>query len=176
MRPSDSDCLDILAAASRILSATYLAAGLLSLSSGCVSMELPEPFVVLSQGTSELKAVTPEDARIWVRVRSVATNTNLAFWSKLLENEFVRNRGYTLLEGPKDVTDGNGVPGKEYVFEVSANGIAQRYLVATFVLEHRFLGFLWLTKKVCTVEFVAPKDDFALLADAVRKGIGTLKP
>ena len=175
MCASDSDRLDMVAAA-RTLPAAWLAAGLLALSSGCVSMELPEPFVVLSRSTKELKAVTPEDARIWVRIRSVAANTNLAFWSKLLENEFARNRGYTLIEGPKDIADGNGVPGKEYVFEVTAQGLPQRYLLAVFVIDDRVLGFLWLRKKVCTVEFVAPKDDFALLVEAVRKGIGTLDP
>jgi hypothetical protein len=144
-------------------------APLLALGAGCVSMELPEPFVVLEKGTSELKAVTPDDARVWVRERSVSENAKLAFWAEVLRNEFVTNRGYTLVE-ERAAKDGSGVEGKEFVFEATIEGTAQRYLVAVFVHEG------WLSNTVCTVELVAPKEVFAKLVDGVRKGIETLDP
>lgn len=138
-------------------------------SAGCISMELPEPFVVLEKGSSELKAVTPDDARLWVRERSVSEDAKLSFWAEVLRNEFVTNRGYTLVE-ERAAKDGSGVEGKEYIFEATIEGTAQRYLLAVFVHEGG------LSNSVCTVEFVAPKETFAKLVDAVRKAIETLDP
>jgi hypothetical protein len=136
---------------------------------GCISMEVPGHFLVLEEGTSEFKAVSPAEARIWVREFGDSNKGDLSFWSEVLKNDLVKNRGYTLLEEGK-AKDGDGDGGLELVFEVTVGGAAQRYLVDLFVLEG------WLSNTIVVVEFVAPKEVFEKDLDGVRKAVATLDP
>jgi hypothetical protein len=145
---------------------SLLALGLLS---GCIGLEAPKDFLVLKDGTSEYKAVSPDDARIWVREFSDGYGGDLAFWSEVLKNELVENRGYTLLE-EGTTKDAGGTEGKLSTFELTAGGAPQRYLLAVFVHEG------WLSNTVVAAEFAAEKAVFDKRVAAVKGALATLDP
>lgn len=149
--------------------ASLAALALFPLLAGCMHMQVPKDFLVIEEGSSEIKAVSPDDAKIWVHEFSDPDEGDLAFWSSVLKTDFVENRGYTLLE-ERAVKIAAGREGMEYRFEVTTQGTAQGYLVQVSVLEG------WLSNTIVAVEFVAPKQVFAKHLDEVRKAIATLDP
>jgi hypothetical protein len=144
-----------------------LAAAALVLPS-CLSIEAPS-FHVLEESTDSLKAITPEDARLWVREFSDSTRGNLSFWSQALRNDLVGNRGYTLIEERK-VKDIEGRDGSEMLFEVTAGGRAQRYIVALYVFEGLF------SNTIRVAEYVAPKGLQEKYEAEVRKAFAAISP
>ena len=136
---------------------------------GCLSFEVPEKFLILDKGFSEIKAITPDEAKLWVREFNDPKKGDFNFWSDTLKSDFVQNRGYTLIEERK-VKDKKGRDGLELLFEVTSAGAAQRYLVTLFV----FQG--WLKNTIRVVEFVAPKPIFDGYVQRVREAISTLTP
>ena len=138
---------------------------------GCISMQPPPGFLVIERGLHDFKAVSADDARLWVRTFGDPHGGELAFWGDVLKKDFVDGRGYTpIAEGT--ATDGCGRKGIEYVFEVTAYGAVRRYLVALFVIE----GWCWYDNTICVAEFTAEKKLFEEYAPAVRAALATLKP
>ena len=137
--------------------------------SGCLTMQLPEDFLVLEEGIGSFRAVTADEAKVWVREFSPeARDGTLTFWRDALRKDFTENRGYVVLE-EKDTKDGKGRKGFELLCESQVNGRDRRYLIAVFVIESVF------GNDVRTVEYTAEKDDFDEHIGAVRKAIATLK-
>jgi hypothetical protein len=140
----------------------------LSVFPGCLSIDAPPGFLVIEKGSSSLKALTADEARLWVREFSDSTQGDLAFWSEAVRNDFAANRGYTLIE-ERPVKDAAGREGKESVFEITAGGQALRYLATLFVREG------WFANRIRVAEFAAPREVFAKHAAAVRQAIGTIR-
>jgi hypothetical protein len=145
--------------------ALAVAAGTLT---SCLSIQAPS-FHVLEEGTDSLKAMTPDDARLWVREFGDSTKGNLSFWSQALRNDLVSNRGYTLIEERK-VKDADGHDGAEMLFEVTAGGRAQRYIVALYVFEGLF------SNTIRVAEYVAPKELQDKYEAEVRKAFAAISP
>jgi hypothetical protein len=142
-------------------------AALLLLAGGCMSIQAPPRFLVIGRGTSELKAITPDEARLWVREFNDWKRGDLGFWAEALRNDFTGNRGYTLIE-EQEVQDAKGRNGLELRFEAAAQGQAQGYLVTLFVLPG------WMKNTLRVAEFVAPKPLFDGYLPGVRQAITTI--
>ena len=124
--------------------------------------------LVLEDGSTSFKAVSPDEAMVWVRKFGDPHGGDLSFGAEVLKKDFLANRGYTLIE-EGETTDATGREGKEFVFEMTV-GTAHRYLIAVFVIEG------WFANTICAVEFVAPKAVFEEHLGEVREAIGTLEP
>ena len=140
----------------------------LLVTSGCVSIDAPDDFLVVDQDSREIKMITADEARLWFRELDDDDKGNFEFWSKALENDFVNNRGYTLFESAK-VKDSKGLEGLEMIFEMTTHGRTHRYLITMFVEEKA-------TRNVIRVaEFVAEKGKFDGHLDEVREAIRTIR-
>jgi hypothetical protein len=139
------------------------------LGAGCVSLTPPPDFLPIEEGLTEYKAVSPDDARLWVREFDVPDQSDLSFWSKLLRTNLVDGRGYVLIE-EGTAKDGADAAGVQYLFETTAAGEAHRYLLTVFFYED------WGDDTVAVVEYVAPKPIFEKYLAAVRAAIATLEP
>lgn len=148
-----------------------LAALFLPLASGCgaISMAPPEGFATISRGASELKAVSSDDALIWVRSFDEPHPAGLAFWAETVRNDFVENRGYTLLD-EEPVVDGAGNEGRLCLYETTVGGSPHRYIFALFLLDR------WPSDTIVAVEFAAPKPVFEKHIERVKGAIATLEP
>jgi len=140
----------------------------LFLSSSCATLELPGRFLVVERAVGEVKAITPDEAKVWLRDFE-EPGGDLAFWAEALEGDLVGNRGYVLVS-KSDVKDGGGKPGKELVFETQAYGTPVKYLIAVFVHETVFGS-----SRIRTVEYVADKKLFDTYVDDVRAAIAKQK-
>lgn len=147
----------------------FLGLGLLPWASACISMDVPEPFLLIERSLSELKAVSPEEGLIWVREFSDSHKGDLDFWTEVLKEDLVTNRGYTLLE-EGSTRDGADHEGTALHLETAVEGAARTYLLAVFVREG------WLSNTISTVEYVDRKEQAEAHLEAVRKAIGTLRP
>lgn len=150
----------------RALRVLVVGLALSALAAGCATLELPERFLVVERGVGEVKAITPDESKVWLRDFEEAGG-DLAFWSEALEGDLVNNRGYVLLE-KKAITDGAGKAGNELLFETQAMGRPVRYLIAVFVYDS-----LFGTSRIRTIEYVADKDVFDVHVEDVRKAIAS---
>ena len=71
-----------------------LAAASLLLGACTIQADLPSEFLRLDSQQRELKAMTADDARLWVREFDDPEDGNLAFWTEALRNDLVDRRGY----------------------------------------------------------------------------------
>jgi hypothetical protein len=138
-------------------------------SSACITFTPPDRFLVVKRGGDELKAITPEESKLWIRSFDDDDKGGLAFWRDALKADLKDNRGYVVLS-EADVKDGANTPGKELVLESTVNGRAVRELMDVFV----YGG--WFGDTIRVVEYVAEKARFDGEVDGVRKSITTLKP
>ncbi len=146
-----------------------IAVAFASLASGCISFTPPDRFLVVDKGFDELKAITPEESKLWIRDFDDDDQGGLAFWHDALRTDLKDNRGY-LVVSEADVKDGGGTPGKEMVVESTVNGRTFRELLSLFVYGGVF------SDTIRVVEYVAEKPTFDKEVDGVRKSVGTLKP
>jgi hypothetical protein len=141
----------------------------LTLAASCVTMTPPERFLVVDEGGDYLKAITPEESKLWLRDFPDADKGGLAFWRDALKADLKDNRGYIVIsEG--DVKDGAGTPGHELVLESTVNGRTVRELLALFV----YAG--WFDDTIRVVEYVAEKDTFEKEVAGVRASLSTIQP
>ncbi len=134
---------------------------------GCLTMQVPERFIVIERGPGLLKALTPEESRIWVRDFDDDTQASIAFWKDALKADLLKNRGYTLVkESP--VQDGAGRQGMALTLEATLGGRPVRELMAVFVIP----GFLSNTIRVA--EFVTDKEAFDAEVAGVAQALTTL--
>lgn|SRR5690606_9916537 len=138
------------------------------LASSCVSMQVPERFLVTTRDTAELKAITPDETKLWVREFGDPDRGDLAFWSDALKRHLVENRGYTILSEGR-IEDGSAHVGVEYLLEATVQGRVMRELLALFVTE----GVL--ENRIRVVELVGEKEPFDAAVDEVRAAIKTLR-
>jgi len=131
---------------------------------GCAAtMELPKDFLHLAD-SADFRAVTGDDARVWIRTFDDDNEATLEFWADSLANDFTQ-RGYELV-GKGEVTNGNGRPGRW--FECAANVRGERigYLVA-----------IWVDGDDVTVaEFAARAEVFGKRVESVRAALRTVRP
>jgi len=136
-----------------------------SLLPGGISIGPLDDFLVVKKDREELKAITPDASKLWLRQFEVSRQSKLDFWAKALENDLVNNRGYALVE-KRPVEDRRGHDGMEFTFDVVMRGTTHRYLIAVYVLD----GPIWKSDAaVRTVEFAAAVDTFAKYVDGVRQ-------
>jgi hypothetical protein len=143
----------------------------LALLSGCLSMQTPEKFLMVVKGglfADEIKAISPDEAKLWVREFSDMDQGDFEFWADALKNDFVENRGYTPL-GENEVQDDADREGAELLFETTVQGVPHRYSITLFVLE----GWLWNTIRVA--EYAAPKEIFDKYLETVRESVRTVE-
>ncbi|MCH8922802.1 MAG: DUF4349 domain-containing protein [Planctomycetes bacterium] len=134
-----------------------------------VRMDLPPEFLIAVHKRHELKAITPDESKLWVRKFSVPRRGNLSFWAAALEKHLVDHRGYKMLDR-RSVSGPGGEQGLELIFETSSRGAAQRYLVTLYVER----GSFWSKRStVRLVEFVAASDQFdRYVSDVQRAAAG----
>lgn len=145
-----------------------LVAGLL-LGSGCISMQVPDRFLVIDRGTRQLKAITPDEAKLWVRDFDDEAEGDLGFWAEALRTDLVETRGYVLVSEGR-CEDAGGNEGVELVLESTLQGQPQREMLCLLVYPGAF------EHRIRVVELVAPKDDFEELLEGARAAVRTLKP
>ncbi|MGE3164322.1 MAG: hypothetical protein AB7O52_05420 [Planctomycetota bacterium] len=149
------------------LGLTTFGLALLCLATGCVSMDTPCGFVELPASRSEFKAVTPDNALVWVRRFEDEAAGEAAFWVETLRNEFVGNRGYTLLA--EQATTAGARTGTEFRFETTTLGEPYRYLVMVFTEPD------WGGTDILVLEYTATAKVFDEHVDDVRKAAETLR-
>lgn len=141
----------------------------LASATSCVTMTPPDRFLVVDEGGDYLKAITPEESKLWLRDFPDEDKGGLAFWKDALKADLKDNRGYIVIsEG--EVKDGAGTPGHEMVLESTVNGRTVRELLALFV----YAG--WFDDTIRVVEYVAEKDTFEEEVAGVRASLSTIKP
>ena len=147
----------------KILRASSIAAALAL--AGCkLTMDVPSKFIVIDHGMHEIRAMSPDQARLSVLDLGDNKEGDLTFWSEAMRNDFQGNRGYALVEERK-VKDAAGRDGAESVWETTLDGTAQRYLATLFIVGSR----------VRVAEYLAPKAIFEKYLEDVRKAIATLR-
>lgn len=146
----------------------------LALCAGACSlpMELPKDFLVLDRfdEDEDFRAVTGDDARVWIRQFEDDNEGSLDFWAEAVEYDFVQQRGYELL-GKGDVKNRSDVGGKWFECAANVHGERYGYLVAVWVKPK-------LLKRGCivkVVEFTARQEVFGKRVEAVRAGLRSVR-
>lgn len=154
----------------RTMSLTSLLLAAVALGAGCVSFQLqvPQRFLVVEHEGKTLKALTPDESKIWVRDFDDDTFGSLAFWKEALTGDLVKSRGYRLVSEAA-VVDGAGRTGASFVLETTLGGRVVRELLAVFVVP----GTCANTIRV--LEFVADKDAFDAEVGGVTASLTTLR-
>lgn len=147
---------------------TTLALVLALAGGACVSLEPPARFLVTDRSGDQLKAITPEESKLWVRRFDDEDKGGLEFWRDALKGDLKDNRGYLLL-GEAPATDGTGAAGHSMTLETMVNGRPVRELIAVFVRPGLLGDSIWV------VEYVAPKDVFDNEVEGVRASLSTLR-
>jgi hypothetical protein len=140
-----------------------------TMASSCITMQVPERFLVVDSGGSHLKAITPEESKLWLRDFDDGDRGGLAFWRDALRADLKDNRGYVVIS-EAEVKDAAGTPGYEMVLESTVNGRPVRELLALFV----YGG--WLADRIRVVEYVAEKETFEREVAGVRASLATIRP
>lgn len=126
-------------------------------------IDLPPGFVHLEDHGSGYRAMTSDDARLWVRRWHEPTVAEAAFWSDILQKELLE-RGYQRrAEG--EVQAQGGRNGRWLEFEANLGGERMRYLVAVWAVEH----------EVQVVEFGAGNASYDRHVAAVRTALSTVR-
>ena len=113
-----------------------------------------------------MQALTPDDARLWLREFSVHEDADLAFWTKALKTHFVENQGYKFLResrvsGQGEMTNRQG---HQILFEAYTDQGPVNYLITISLLDS---GFVSPKKAIEVVEFVAAPELFIEYMDSV---------
>jgi hypothetical protein len=136
---------------------------------GCaLTMDVPDRFLIVENEWGSLRALTPEESKLWVREFGDDSKGSLTFWRDALKGDLIAGRGYTLIdEGP--ITDGDGREGVALTLETTLSGRPVRELMAVFVVP----GFFENTIRVA--EYVTDKATFDGEVAGVRAAISTLR-
>lgn len=149
-----------------VLMRVLVCCAMLSLLASCgsIEFELPNGFLEVRNEQNNAKATTADGARLWIRDFANPHEGSLEFWADAIEHDFVRNRGYELIERAL-IRDGRGDEGVLQSYKTDAQGEAHGYLVAMFVRD----------QAVRVAEFVAPTEVFATYAPSVRAAFATIR-
>jgi hypothetical protein len=144
---------------------------LLGLSACALQMDLPPEFLRLhAQEAGDLRAVTADDARIWVRDLEVDDGATLDFWMAALASDLRDARGYELTDDGA-IEDGEGRQGKALRASVVVEGERCGWFAAVFLLPGGMLSH----DHVRVVEFAARQHAFDAQIDAVRAAVASLR-
>ncbi|MBI1947557.1 MAG: hypothetical protein HYS27_17840 [Deltaproteobacteria bacterium] len=147
---------------------SLIALVLAAVAAACVSLEPPARFLVTDRSGDQLKAITPEESKLWVRRFDDEDKGGLDFWKDALKSDLKDNRGYLLVaEAP--ATDGTGAAGHTMTLETTVNGRPVRELLAVFVRPGLCGDSIWV------LEYVAPKDVFDKELASVTASLSTLR-
>jgi len=130
-------------------------------------LDVPAPFLRLHTSGDEVKAVTPDDARLWVRTFADPDGGDLGFWSETLRRNLVA-RGYEVQE-PSEVHDAAGRQGRCFRCAATVDGARFGYLVAVFVSAGSG------AHQIAVVEFTALEAAFSAHVDDVLRALATLR-
>lgn len=144
-----------------------LYAALFCLSSCTVT--LPKDFVQLGSAGEGTRAVTSDDARLWVRDLWDATPGSVDFWIQTLENDYVE-RGYEVL-GRGEVKSRDGEVGRSLELVANVSGQRVGYFVALWVGRH----WLYSGSELRVVEFAAREAVYAARIDSIRAAMADLR-
>jgi hypothetical protein len=144
---------------------------LLALTAGCAApIRLPGSFVELRDAGEGFRAVTSDDARVWVRRIYEPTSGDVSFWAETLKKDFVDERGYQFVAEGDAVKEG-GDGGRWLEVTANVGGRRVDYLIAVWVEPATFAGGDWLQ----VVEFAAEHEVYARRVDAVKVALATLR-
>ena len=129
-------------------------------------IELSRDFVALAghDSGSDFRAVTGDDARVWLRRFDDPNEADLAFWAQALEHDFERQRGYDIV-GKGDVMDADKNRGRWFECTANVDGERIGYLIAVWAGDG----------EVLVVEFAARGDVFAERVNSVRRALRTVR-
>jgi hypothetical protein len=127
-------------------------------------MQAPPLFVELRDAGGGFRAVTSDDARLWVRDFRDPTTASIEFWAEALRQDFVQQRGYQWVDSG-EVKNQEGAVGRWLELATEVDGERFGYLIALWVDGNR----------VRVVEFTARADVFALRLPAVRQALATVR-
>jgi len=137
---------------------------------GCATlqMDVPDRFLVIEEEGDSLKAMTPEESKIWVRDFDDDTFGSLTFWRDAVKGDLLKGRGYTLVE-ETSVKDGYGNDGVALVVETTLSGRPVKELLAVFIVPG------WFSNTIRVAEFVADKAAFDTELAGVKSSLSTLR-
>lgn len=137
---------------------------------GCATlqMDVPDRFLVIEEEGDSLKAMTPEESKIWVRDFDDDTFGSLTFWRDAVKGDLLKGRGYTLIE-ESSVKDGLGNEGIALVVETTLSGRPVKELLAVFIVPG------WFSNTIRVAEFVADKAAFDGEVAGVKTALSTLR-
>jgi len=137
---------------------------------GCATlqMDVPDRFLVIEEEGDSLKAMTPEESKIWVRDFDDDTFGSLTFWRDAVKGDLLKGRGYTLIE-ETNVKDGLGNDGIALVVETTLSGRPVKELLAVFIVPG------WFSNTIRVAEFVADKAAFDSEVAGVKTSLSTLR-
>lgn len=139
---------------------------------GGLSMDPPEGFLVLDREVEtedeELRVVSADGARIWIREFADKDGGSLAFWADALEHDFVARRGYELVSRTP-MEDGAGREGVAQKYSTRADGTQHGYLIAVWVFGSGS------STEIRVAEFTAPTEQFEAHLESVETAFETLR-
>ena len=135
---------------------------------GCLTMQVPERFLIVERGPGVLRALTPEESKIWVRDFDDDTQASMTFWKDALKADLIKNRGYTLIN-ESQLQDGAGRQGVMLTLETTLGGRPVRELMTVFVIPGTF------SHTIRVAEFVADKEAFEQEVEGVKQALTTLR-
>ncbi len=143
-----------------ILAITLLAAGC------AVPITLDRDFVTLAGHDTghDYRAVTGDDARVWVRLFHDENEADQKFWVEALQHEFVQQRGYDLVDTGV-VRNADGDEGAWFHCAANVDGDRVGYLIAVWADDG----------DVRVVEFAARHDVFEARVEGVRAALRTVQ-
>ncbi|MBK8975684.1 MAG: hypothetical protein IPM29_07145 [Planctomycetes bacterium] len=144
----------------------------LAAAAGCANLraDLPQGFLELrSEGGRQLKAMTADDARLWIRDFDVEDGGDLDFWTAALRTDLIARRGLVPIGEVARIEDGTGRTGTLQLFEARVDGADRGYLCALWVRERGD------ESSIRTAEFTAPRPRFDELLTDVRAALGTVR-
>lgn len=129
-----------------------------------VTIELPKDFLVLGeQDDASFRAVTGDDARVWIREFDDPNAADRAFWRQAIEYDFTQ-RGYRIV-AKGEAKDGRGASGDWFECTADVRGERIGYLVVVWVQDQR----------IRVLEFAAREPVYEARVAGVRAALATLR-
>ena len=143
----------------------------LILLAGCATFRLPTPenFARVELSNERFRALTPQEDKLLVRHFVVSERQTLKFWADSVRNNFVQERGYTLVNEGEFKTNA-GLAGHRFLFEISINDVPYNYLLVLFAAEGSYRLF-WKRQHIYVAEFLCEKKNYEKNTAAVEKAL-----
>lgn len=131
--------------------------------------DVPSRFVAVEAGPWEVRAVSAEGARVWLRTHFVQ-DADLDFWQAALLDELKAIRGYDVLKVKRRARPG-GSEALEVLAETTVGGVPTRYQLIVEVDQVPLLG-----TTVTTLEHVGELDGFDIAAADLLRALELTQP